>query len=208
MEILDHLLEQEVKNLKSRKVEMRLNYSGLPFWKTMNDFDFTFQPSIGRSVIDDLMTLSFIHNKQNVVFLGPPVVGKTHLSVALEMNAANSEISIYYTTAVNLVQILKKDFLSSRLSYRLATYSRFLSDISVLEFIPAIFTVSKLILFLYVSIFIQFCCIYGMFMYIQTYQDSNHLRVVSESLESEITRQTSIHPCLRVLCRDEGQPIY
>ena len=126
MEILDHLLEQEVKNLKSRKVEMRLNYSGLPFWKTMNDFDFTFQPSIGRSVIDDLMTLSFIHNKQNVVFLGPPVVGKTHLSVALEMNAANSEISIYYTTAVNLVQILKKDFLSSRLSYRLATYSRFL----------------------------------------------------------------------------------
>lgn len=125
MEILDHLLEQEVKNLKSRKVEMRLNYSGLPFRKTMDDFDFSFQPSIDRKVIDDLMTLRFVHNRENVVFLGPPGVGKTHLSVALGMNAANSEISIYYTTAVKLVQILKKDFLSSKLSYRLATYSRF-----------------------------------------------------------------------------------
>ena len=125
MEILDHLLEKEVKNLKSRKVEMKLNYSGLPFRKTMNDFDFTFQPSIDRSVIDDLMTLRFIHNRENIVFLGPPGVGKTHISVALGMNAANSEISIYYKTAMKLVQILKKDFLSSRLSYRLATYSRF-----------------------------------------------------------------------------------
>ena len=91
----------------------------------MNDFDFTFQHSIDRSVIDDLITLGFIHNRENVVFLGPSGMGKTHLSVALEMNATNSEISIYYKTAVKLVQILKKDFLSSRLSYRLATYSRF-----------------------------------------------------------------------------------
>jgi DNA replication protein DnaC len=71
------------------------------------------------------MTLRFVHNRDNVVFLGPPGVGKTHLSVALGMNAANSEMSIYYTTAVKLVQILRKDFLSSKLSYRLATYARF-----------------------------------------------------------------------------------
>ena len=125
MEILDHLLEQETRNLKSRKVEMRLKYSGLPFRKTMDQFDFSFQPSIDRKVMDDLMTMRFIHNSENVVFLGPPGVGKTHLSGALGMQAALSEISIYYITAVKLVQILRKDFLSSRLSYRLATYARF-----------------------------------------------------------------------------------
>ena len=125
MEILDHLLEQETRNLKSRKVEMRLKYSGLPFRKNMEQFDFSFQPSIERKVLDDLMTMRFIHNNENVVFLGPPGVGKTHLSVALGMQAAYSEISVYYITAVKLVQILRKDFLSSRLSYRLATYARF-----------------------------------------------------------------------------------
>ena len=125
MEILEHLLEQETKNLRSKKVEMRLNYSGLPFRKTMDQFDFSFQPSIDKKVIDDLMTMRFIHNNENVVFLGPPGVGKTHLSVTLGMQAAYSELPVYYTTAVKLVQILRKDFLSSKLSYRLATYSRF-----------------------------------------------------------------------------------
>ena len=125
MEILDHLLEQEVKNLKSKKVEMRLNYSGLPFRKTLETFDFSFQPSIERKVIDDLMTMRFIYNKENVVFLGPPGVGKTHLSVALGMQAVFSDIPVYYTTAVKLVQMLRKDFLSSKLSYKLATYARF-----------------------------------------------------------------------------------
>jgi DNA replication protein DnaC len=125
MEILDHLLEHEVKNLKSKKVEMKLNYSGMPFRKTLDQFDFSFQPSIDRKIMDDLITMRFIHNNENVVFLGSPGVGKTHLSVSLGMQAAYSEISVYYNTSVKLVQILKKDFLLSRLSYRLATYPRF-----------------------------------------------------------------------------------
>jgi DNA replication protein DnaC len=71
------------------------------------------------------MTKRFIHSNENIVFLGPPGVGKTHLSIALGMQADYSEISIYYTTAVKPVQALRKGFLSSKLSYRLATYSRF-----------------------------------------------------------------------------------
>ena len=59
MEILDHLLDQEVKNLNSRHVEIRMRYSGIPFRKTMEMFDFSFQPSIDRSLMDDLMTLRY-----------------------------------------------------------------------------------------------------------------------------------------------------
>lgn len=63
MEIRDHLLEQEANSMRSRKVEMRLEYSGIPFRRTM----------------DQLMTMGFIHNNGNLLFLGPPGVGKTHL---------------------------------------------------------------------------------------------------------------------------------
>ncbi|MGC8563143.1 MAG: IS21-like element helper ATPase IstB, partial [Thermoplasmata archaeon] len=125
MEILDHLLEEEVKNLKSRNIEYALRYSGIPFRKTVDQFDFSFQPSIDRNTINDLMTLRFLHNKENVVFLGPPGVGKTHLSVAIAMQAIYSGIMTYYIPAVKLVQVLKKDFDMSRLDYRLRAYSKF-----------------------------------------------------------------------------------
>ena len=102
-----------------------LNWSGFPFRKTMDDFDFSFQPSIDRSTMDDLMTLRYIHNNENVVFLGPPGVGKTHLSVALGMRAIMPDMPVYYTSAMNLVQILKRDYDLKRLEYRIKTYSRF-----------------------------------------------------------------------------------
>ena len=84
MEILDHLLSEEVKSKRSHRYETKLKYSGFPFRKTMDEFDFSFQPSIDKSAINDLMTLRFIRNRENLVFLGPPGVGKTHLSVQLE----------------------------------------------------------------------------------------------------------------------------
>jgi DNA replication protein DnaC len=124
MEILDHLLEEEVKSSKSRALEMRLRYSGIPFRKTMEQFDFSFQPSIDRKTVEDLLTLRFIHNKENVVFLGPPGVGKTHLSVAIAMRAIES-FTVYYVQAIKLVQVLKKDYDLNRLDYRLSTYSKF-----------------------------------------------------------------------------------
>ena len=125
MDILDHLLSEELKHKLSKKMENMLNWSGFPFRKTIEDFDFSFQPSIDRSVIDDLMTLRYIHNTENVVFLGPPGVGKTHLSIALGMRAIMSDIPVYYTSAMKLVQTLKRDYDLKRLEYRIKTYSRF-----------------------------------------------------------------------------------
>ena len=96
MEILDHLLSEELKHKVSKKTENMLNWSGFRYMKTMADFDFSFQPSIDKTVIDDLMTLRFIHNMENVVFLGPSGVGKTHLSIALGMNSVMSDMAVYY----------------------------------------------------------------------------------------------------------------
>ena len=102
-----------------------LNRPGHPIRNTMDGFDFSFQPSLDRSVMDDLMTMTYIHNNKNVVFLGPPSVGKTHLSIALGMGAIMSDIPVYYTSGMKLVQTLKRDYDLKRLEYRIRTNSRF-----------------------------------------------------------------------------------
>ena len=70
------------------------NFSGLS--KTLDDFDFSFQPSIDKRQIDELATMRFLENGENVVFLGPPGVGKTHLASALGLVAAQHRFSTYY----------------------------------------------------------------------------------------------------------------
>ena len=125
MEILDHLLSEEVKSKRSKRYETKLKYAGFPFRKTMEEFDFSFQPSMDKSVVNDLMTLRFIHNRENLVFLSPPGVGKTHLSVAIGMHALQSDISVYYVTAVKLVQALRKEFMRDGLNALLRKYARY-----------------------------------------------------------------------------------
>jgi len=125
LDVLDHLLSEKLKHKLSKKTENMINWSGFPFRKTVEDFDFSFQPSIDKTVIDDLMTMRFIHNTEDVVFLGPPGVGKTHLSVALGMRSIISDIPAYYISAVKLVQTLKRDYDLKRLEYRIKIYSRF-----------------------------------------------------------------------------------
>lgn len=125
LEVLDHLLSEEVRSKRTKRYETKLKYAGFPFRKTMDEFDFSFQQSIDRSVINDLMTMRFIHNHENLVFLGPPGVGKTHLSVAIGMHALQSDISVYYVSAVKLVQALRKEFMRDSLNTLLRKYARY-----------------------------------------------------------------------------------
>ena len=75
----------------------------------MDDFDFLFQTSFDKSVMGDLITIWYIHNNENVVFMGPLCSGKTYLSIALRMCAIRTDIQVYYTSAMKLVQTLKRD---------------------------------------------------------------------------------------------------
>jgi len=83
LEVLDHLMEEERKAKEALAIETKMRFAGFPIRKTLEEFDFKFQPSIDRKVIRELSTLKFVHNAENVIFLGPPGVGKTHLAVAL-----------------------------------------------------------------------------------------------------------------------------
>ena len=106
--ILDHLLDQECQVKDARALAIRLRLAGFPVQKSLESFDFSFQPSLDASVIQDLATLKFIHNAENVVFLGPPGVGKTHLAIGLGMSAVKEGFRVYFTNAASLVERLTR----------------------------------------------------------------------------------------------------
>ncbi len=105
----DELLEEEIACREQRRVETSVKISGLPFIKGIDEFDFTFQPKLDRQKVMSLFDLTFIRQKGNVIFLGPPGVGKTHLAVSLALKACQAGMSIYFTTMEDLIVKLKKD---------------------------------------------------------------------------------------------------
>jgi DNA replication protein DnaC len=121
-DFLDELLSCEVDARRSRYLRARLQLSHLPFVKNFDQFDFAFQPSIDERQIQELRSLRFIHEASNVVFLGPPGVGKTHLSVALAEAAIQSGFGAYFMTAHDLVTDLGRAYREGRLDRRLRVY--------------------------------------------------------------------------------------
>jgi DNA replication protein DnaC len=110
LDFLDELLEEEVAHKEQHRVESTLKISGLPFVKTIDEFDFPFQPKLDKQQIKNLFDLSFIERAENVIFLGPPGVGKTHLAVALAVKACRSGMTICFTTMADLITKLKKNY--------------------------------------------------------------------------------------------------
>ena len=106
---LDDLLEEEVAAKEQRRIETALKISGLPFIKSIDEFDFAFQPHLDKQQIMGLFDLHFIRQKGNVIFLGPPGVGKTHLAASLALKACQAGLSIYFTNMEDLMLKLKKD---------------------------------------------------------------------------------------------------
>lgn len=119
-EAIEKLLTAQVTLRNNRRLTAAMRSSRLPAVKTLEDFDFAFQPSIKREQIDSLHELGFLARKENVVFLGPPGVGKTHLAISLAIAAAKSGRRVYYGTLIDLVTSLEAAQVAGNLSRRLA----------------------------------------------------------------------------------------
>lgn len=109
LSFFDELLEEEVIHKEQRRVETALKISGLPFIKSIDEFDFSFQPKLDRRRVMALFDLTFIREKNNLVLLGPPGVGKSHIAVSLALKACQAGMSIYFTNMEDLIRKLKKD---------------------------------------------------------------------------------------------------
>jgi DNA replication protein DnaC len=118
-EAIESLLGAQIQLRNNRRLQAAMRSSRLPAVKTFASFDFSFQPSIRREQIDSLSELGFVERKENVIFLGPPGVGKTHLAISLAIAAAEHGRRVYYGTLADLIISLEEAQAAGRLQQRL-----------------------------------------------------------------------------------------
>jgi DNA replication protein DnaC len=132
-EAIEKLLGAQINLRNNRRLEVAMRSSRLPAVKTLEEFDFSFQPSIKREQIESLHELGFIERKENVVLLGPPGVGKTHLAISLAIAAAKKGRRVYYSTLAELLTSLEEARAAGTLTRRLSVLSH-----------PALFVVDEI----------------------------------------------------------------
>src|SRR4029078_13527927 len=96
---LARVVAEQVAPTPNRRLAARLRYARFPYRRTIDDFDFAFQPSVDRKLVADLPTLRFIAENRPLLFLGQPGCGKTHLAVAFAIAAVEAGYRGYFTTA-------------------------------------------------------------------------------------------------------------
>ena len=119
IDYLERLLEEEAAAQQERAIAMKTQMAHFPYHKTLDQFDFSFQPSLEGKLIKRLSTLRFVEECENVIFLGPPGVGKTHLAIALGLEAVKANFSVYFATLQDLLSALAKAGAQDQLEVKL-----------------------------------------------------------------------------------------
>jgi DNA replication protein DnaC len=121
--LLDRLFEEEIAAREERRIRNSLKLAGFAFLKTIDAFDFAFQPSLDRGRVMDLAALGGTARKENILLLGPPGVGKSHLAIALAVRACQSGRSVYFTTMDQMIRQLSAADRVGKLPQKLRTYT-------------------------------------------------------------------------------------
>ena len=108
LEAIDALLGEEFTTRQSRRIKMALQTARLTTIKTLSGYDFSFQPSVDRQQILALAELSFVERHQVVHLLGPPGTGKSHLAIALGIEAVKAAHSVHFSTLADLISSLTR----------------------------------------------------------------------------------------------------
>lgn len=130
-DFLDLLLEDETNQRAENKRRRLYGGAHLPFEKGLEDFDFTFQPSVKKAEMLELSTGNFIGKRENIVLIGQPGTGKTHLSVSLGLKALGYGYTVLFTTVAEMITTLEQS--RADLSYRKKIQTYLKPDLLILD---------------------------------------------------------------------------
>ena len=121
---LDTVLQTEVASKQRKRIAMGMQIAHFPAAKTLDEFDFKFQPTVDTRLVRELATGRFIAHAENLVLFGPPGVGKTHLAIALGRAAVEAGHSVLFTSATALLAALARAESEGQLAERLCFYAK------------------------------------------------------------------------------------
>jgi DNA replication protein DnaC len=124
LDFLDQLLREEIGSKQRKRVTMGIQIAHFPGVKTLDEFDFRFQPSIDQKLVRELATGRYVTQGENVLVFGPPGVGKTHLAIALGRAAVEAGHSVLFTSATALLATLSRAESEGQLSDKITFYAK------------------------------------------------------------------------------------
>jgi DNA replication protein DnaC len=122
-DFLERVLSEEVASKTAKNITMRTSLARFPFVKSLEAFDFAYQPSLDKKQIQQLANCHFIEHGENIVILGPPGVGKSHLAIGVALKAIERGYRVLFTTAAALMSTLTKALSEGRLEDKLKFYT-------------------------------------------------------------------------------------
>jgi DNA replication protein DnaC len=124
LDFLDGMLTEETEAKQRKRVAMGIQIAHFPAVKTLDDFDFKFQPSVDQKLVRELATGRFIAMAENILLFGPPGVGKTHLAIGLGRAAVEAGHSVLFVTATTLLTSLARAHAEGKLADQVAFYAK------------------------------------------------------------------------------------
>ncbi len=119
---LERVISEQARATRNRRLAARLRFARFPGRKTIEEFDFSFQPSVDKKLVMDLVTLRFVTEGRPILFLGQPGCGKSHLATALAILAVEAGYRGYFSSADEMVRNLGHALLEGTFNHKLRTY--------------------------------------------------------------------------------------
>lgn len=131
LQFAEQLVDHEINTRQRKRIELNRRKASFPVVKCLEEFDYRHQTTITKRQVNQLLDFSFIDNRHNLVFIGPPGVGKTHLATGIGIRAIDAGYKVLFTTALALVEALELAELKGELKKRINIYLKF--DVLIID---------------------------------------------------------------------------